>query len=188
MVDILKNREAESQLEIAAIIQAALIPKPKNDPERRPAEFISAHTPNSPIITSLEPVALKAEQLLRNAGSSCLEYPNGAAKDRDSSRAPLALLLPPRKDMDSLCALGIAIPLDRNLFIHREAYLQLVSRTLKTKNHGDSLEISEAKERTGFSRKFIIPFLNRMERDGYIKRDGERRVILILPLPPAVQP
>jgi selenocysteine-specific elongation factor len=83
--------------------------------------------------------------------------------------------------MDRLCALGIAIPLDRNLFIHREAYLQLVSQTFKTKKLRDTLEISEAKERTGFSRKFVIPFLNRMERDGYIKRDGGRRVILTLP-------
>jgi hypothetical protein len=185
LADILKDRGIESQNEIAAIIQAVLFPKPKNEAEKKPAEIISRQAPNSHNLSSLEPSILKAEQLLRSAGGSCLEYPNSAVKSNGSLGAqtgvPPALTLPPRKEMDRLCASGLAIPLDRNLFIHRETYMQLVLKTLKTKKPGDTLEISEAKKRTGFSRKFVIPFLNRMERDGYIKRNGERRVILSLP-------
>ena len=185
LADILKDRGIESQKEITAIIQAALFPKPKNEAERKPAEIISRQAPTSHNLSSLEPTILKAEQLLRSAGGSCLEYPNSAIKSNGSLGAqpgvPPALTLPPRKDMDRLCASGLAIPLDKNLFIHQEAYLELIFKTLKTKKTGDALEISEAKERTGFSRKFVIPFLNRMERDGYIKRDGGRRVILTLP-------
>jgi len=189
LADILKHREAESLSETSAIIQATLFPKPKNETERKTAvtnaNIFSGEALRSHNAFTLEPVIIKAEQLLKSAGSNCLEYPINAANSKGlpgaQPRGSAASLLPPRKDMDSLCSLGIAIPLDRNLFIHRETYLQLVSLTLKTKKPNDTLEISEAKERTGFSRKFVLPFLNRMERDGYIKRDGERRVILRLP-------
>lgn len=80
--------------------------------------------------------------------------------------------------MDSLCALGLAVPLDRNLFIHRDKYAALVANTLEGKNQGDRIEIGEAKGRTGFSRKLALPFLNRMERDGYVKRSGDSRIVL----------
>jgi selenocysteine-specific elongation factor len=185
LADTLKGLETKSQSEIAVIIQSALFPKPKNETERKPPNSIPIQALNSHNAFNLEPTLLKAEQLLRSTSRKCLEYPNGTVISTGSPIAQPnlqpALPLPPRKDMDRLCALGIAIPLDRNLFIHREAYMQLVSQTLKTKKPRDTLEISEAKERTGFSRKFVIPFLNRMERDGYIKRDGERRIILSLP-------
>jgi selenocysteine-specific elongation factor len=81
--------------------------------------------------------------------------------------------------MDALCFAGIAIPIDRHLFIHKDAYDQLLFLTLGHKYTGDSLEIAEAKESTGYSRKLVIPFLNRMERDGYVKRDGDRRIVLM---------
>ncbi len=172
IVDILKSRDSVDLSEISSIIRITLFPKPKNETERKSSEVVSVKTPLSHNLEPLEPALLKAEKLLQTAGKHCIEYP---------SNASLAFTMPPRKDMDYLCAKGIAIPLDRHLFIHREIYLELIAATLYLKRPGESLEISEAKERTGFSRKFVLPFLNRMERDGYIKRDGERRVILTLP-------
>jgi selenocysteine-specific elongation factor len=85
------------------------------------------------------------------------------------------------KEIDRLCALKLAIPLDRTLFIHVEVYQQLVAKTLAGKKENDRVDIAEAKTRTGYSRKYILPFLNRLERDGWVKRDGDARVVLRLP-------
>jgi len=83
-----------------------------------------------------------------------------------------------RKVIQGLCAAGIATPLDRDIFLHREIYDALAEAVLEEKAPGDRLEIAEVKMKTGYSRKYVIPFLNRMERDGYVKRDGDSRIVL----------
>jgi selenocysteine-specific elongation factor len=45
-------------------------------------------------------------------------------------------------------------------------------------NRVERFSIPEANERTGLSRKFMIPLLNRMEGDGLLKRDGDARAVL----------
>ena len=42
---------------------------------------------------------------------------------------------------------------------------------------GGILTIAQTKERSGLSRKFVIPLLNRMERDGFVKRSGDERTV-----------
>ncbi|HEY9053843.1 MAG TPA: SelB C-terminal domain-containing protein, partial [Rectinemataceae bacterium] len=119
------------------------------------------------------------EALLRKLWNSGLEM--GASRLRtvpDCSSRTAAQAIPRREQIDELCAAGIAIPLDRDLFIHREAYEELVKATLDGLKAGESLDMAETKARTGFSRKYAIPFLNRMERDGWVKRDGDRRIVL----------
>jgi selenocysteine-specific elongation factor len=155
LTSLLKGQEDTAPDQIAAMIQRAFSPS-RPPPPKPKAE------------TSPAPSTLAAEKALREAGKTCLEYQNASP----------AHSLPPRKDMDSLCSLGLAIPLDRNLFIHRDTYMELAAQTLKGKKPGDRIEIGEAKERTGFSRKFVLPFLNRLERDGYVKRSGEFRIVL----------
>jgi selenocysteine-specific elongation factor len=46
---------------------------------------------------------------------------------------------------------------------------------------GELLELSQAKEASGLSRKYLIPLLNRMEADGYLKREGDARRVRRLP-------
>jgi selenocysteine-specific elongation factor len=134
-----------------------------------------------PANQGLSPAAARAEILLREAGASCLDLSPPAPGVRRAVQAP------PRKDIETLCDVGIAIPMDRNIFLHREIYEALVEAALRDKAPGDSLDIAEAKARTGFSRKFVIPFLNRLERDGYVKREGDRRMLL-KPASPARRP
>jgi selenocysteine-specific elongation factor len=124
-----------------------------------------AHTDAEP----LSPELLTAEKALHAAGRQGLDY---------STPQRVA-----RKLIDRLCDKGVALPLDRDLFIHRTHYLELVRATLAGLNPRDRLDIGMAKDRTGYSRKFILPFLNRMERDGYVKRDGDGRIVLKLPTP-----
>ncbi|MDP2546108.1 SelB C-terminal domain-containing protein [Photobacterium damselae subsp. piscicida] len=38
--------------------------------------------------------------------------------------------------------------------------------------------MGEIKDRTELSRKYSIPLANRMEKDGWVRRDGDERVIL----------
>jgi selenocysteine-specific elongation factor len=57
-------------------------------------------------------------------------------------------------------------------------YHRLVDSILAGKKPGDRFGVPEAKAATGYSRKYALPFLNRMERDGWLKRDGDDRVVL----------
>jgi small GTP-binding protein len=164
LVSALIGLEILSPAEVSRTLQERLLfPKAKpSSSEKLPL--------NQPPSLSLS--AIEAEKTLRKAWFSCLDFAPSAPKPPNAA-------LPPRKDMDALCFAGIAIPIDRHLFIHKDAYDQLLFLTLGHKHTGDSLEIAEAKESTGYSRKLVIPFLNRMERDGYVKRDGDRRIVLM---------
>ena len=122
---------------------------------------------------TLPEALLRAEAALRKAGLSGIDLSPTAQGPRDGSQ-------PGRKDIEALCAAGLAVPLDHCLFFHREAYAHLVAATLQGLEPGASLDLAEAKLRTGFSRKYVIPFLNRMERDGFVRREGERRMVLSL--------
>ncbi|TXT43571.1 MAG: selenocysteine-specific elongation factor [Spirochaetes bacterium] len=174
LASLLEGQEKAAPNQVALLLRNAFYPARAPAPTPRVAEPGPNHEASIP--ASLEPSLRTAEKTLSEAGRNCLEY-QSAAQARSPS-AYSAPRLPPRKDMDTLCALGLAVPLDRNLFIHRDVYTALVSQTLKGKNQGDKIEIGEAKERTGFSRKFVLPFLNRMERDGYVKRTGDSRIML----------
>jgi selenocysteine-specific elongation factor len=46
---------------------------------------------------------------------------------------------------------------------------------------GGILTIARTKERTQLSRKYVIPLLNRMEKDGFVKRSGDDRVVTAKP-------
>lgn len=82
------------------------------------------------------------------------------------------------RELGPLCDHGIAVPLDRTLFLHRDAYADLLRRALAGLQPGSTLSVPDAKARTGFSRKFVLPFLNRLERDGYVRRAGDIRLVL----------
>jgi hypothetical protein len=126
--------------------------------------------------SSLSPELAQAAVCLKLTGPGGVDLSQAPAP-----RAPAGSL--PRKVVQGLCAAGVAVPLDRDIFLHFEIYAELVRKALEGKAPGDRLKIAEVKARTGYSRKFALPFLNRMERDGYVKRDGDCRVVLT----PAVQ-
>lgn len=83
-----------------------------------------------------------------------------------------------REDVDRLCKGRMIVPLDSSLYLETHAYNSLVQRILSGRSVGERFTIGEAKEATGLSRKYILPLLNRMERDGWVKRWGDDRVIL----------
>lgn len=82
------------------------------------------------------------------------------------------------RTLKSLCALGRAVALDNGIFLHRTVYAGLSEAVLAGRAEGGRFGVGEAKERSGLTRKYILPLLNRMENDGLVKRDGDERVVL----------
>ena len=86
-----------------------------------------------------------------------------------------------RKELRNLVRAGLAVSLDGNIHYDRPGYLRLVRTCLEGLGVGDTLTIAAAKSRTGLSRKYVIPLLNRMESDGLVRRSGNDRIVTARP-------
>ncbi len=82
-----------------------------------------------------------------------------------------------RKELRNLVRTDLAVSLDGDIYYEKEIYLGLARTCLADLELGSTLTIGEAKTRTALSRKYIIPLLNRMERDGFVKRSGDDRIV-----------
>lgn len=80
--------------------------------------------------------------------------------------------------LKALCSFGEARPLDGGIFMVRQAFDDCVAAILLGKKSGDRFTVGDAKERSGLSRKYILPLLNRMESIGLVKRSGDERVVI----------
>ncbi len=89
-----------------------------------------------------------------------------------------------QKELKTLIRLGLVVPLEGGICYGRSTYDSLARAILEGRTVGERFSIPEAKERTGLSRKFMIPLLNRMEKDGLLKRDGDARITLGAPKVP----
>jgi selenocysteine-specific elongation factor len=85
------------------------------------------------------------------------------------------------KELRNLVRVGLAVSLDGSIYYDKESYIGLVRACLAGKTVGGTLTIAEAKARTQLSRKYVIPLLNRMESDGYVKRSGDERIVAAKP-------
>jgi selenocysteine-specific elongation factor len=86
-----------------------------------------------------------------------------------------------KKVIGELCEAEILVSLDGTLFMESSRYREYARAVAGTAKPGAVIGISEAKDSTRLSRKWIIPVLNRMERDGFLKREGELRRVLRIP-------
>jgi hypothetical protein len=111
------------------------------------------------------PSALAVLKKIETAGAAGLE--------RTTSLDPAI-----KKEIPSLCEAHLLVPLDTDLFLAASVYRKLLASVLAGKKPGTRFGVSEAKAATGYSRKYALPFLNRMERDGWVKRDGDFRVVM----------
>ena len=86
-----------------------------------------------------------------------------------------------QKELRNIARSGLAVPLENGIYYSNETYGGVVSEILDGRKEGDRFTIPEVRERTSLSRKYSIPVLNRMEQDGYVKRDGDLRLVLRTP-------
>ena len=73
------------------------------------------------------------------------------------------------------------IALEGRIYYSAELYQQLLATILDGLAVGERFTINLARERTGLSRKYIIPLLNKMELDRWVRRDDTDRIVIKLP-------
>lgn len=71
----------------------------------------------------------------------------------------------------------LIIPTEDNIFFGKGVYDELVRSLMINRHIGDTFGVADARERTQLARKQIIPLLNRLERDGWVKRVGNDRKV-----------
>jgi selenocysteine-specific elongation factor len=84
------------------------------------------------------------------------------------------------KELKNLSRLKLAVSLDGAVFLAFDVYSGLATTILAECSVGDAFTIADARDRTGLSRKYLLPMLNRMESDGFVKRAGDVRVVTSL--------
>jgi selenocysteine-specific elongation factor len=82
------------------------------------------------------------------------------------------------KELKNLAKLGFAVYLGDSFFLSKEIYEKHAVAILRDRIAGDEITISSARQNTGLSRKLLLLILNRMERDGMVKREGAVRIVL----------
>ncbi|PSV38569.1 MULTISPECIES: selenocysteine-specific translation elongation factor [unclassified Photobacterium] len=68
--------------------------------------------------------------------------------------------------------------LDDTIYFDMGLYLDLVKAVIAEHQPQDRISMGDIKDRTELSRKYSIPLANRMEKDGWVRRDGDERIIL----------
>lgn len=81
-----------------------------------------------------------------------------------------------RNLIDKLIKTEHLVVIDKELLWHADVFTQYTHRTMKHFECNKELTLQQAKERTGLSRKYIIPLLNAMEQKNLVKRYGEVRI------------
>jgi selenocysteine-specific elongation factor len=112
-------------------------------------------------------VSPMGRQLLRDLGA-------GGIRGLELSKLKVAGA---RKELRNLVRADLAVAVDADLYYEKQVYIDLVRSCLAGLEAGGTLTIAQTKERTKLSRKYVIPLLNRMERDGFVKRSGDDRVV-----------
>ncbi|MDB2384523.1 selenocysteine-specific translation elongation factor [Endozoicomonas sp.] len=116
----------------------------------------------------LGPEAQALLELIRDAGRAGLEA--GKAK------IPGA-----QKHLRNLVRLGFLTAFEGKIYYTTDLYATLISEVLDGFEVNSRFSIPEVKERTGLSRKYMIPLLNRMALDGWVRRDDNERIVLKIP-------
>jgi selenocysteine-specific elongation factor len=83
-----------------------------------------------------------------------------------------------RKELRNLVRIEKVVPLEGEIYFSRERFDEITGKILSDKKTGDVFSIPEAKERTGLSRRYMIPVLNKMEEKKLVRREGDARVVL----------
>lgn len=68
--------------------------------------------------------------------------------------------------------------LDETIYYDMALYQGIVQAVVADHQAQDRITMSDIKNRAGLSRKYAIPLANRMEKDGWVRRDGDERIIL----------
>jgi selenocysteine-specific elongation factor len=82
-----------------------------------------------------------------------------------------------KKELRNLVRIGKAVSLEDDIYYSYDRFQGLTARILEGLKSGARFSIPEAKEKTGLSRRYIIPVLNKMEEQGLLSREGDLRIL-----------
>ncbi|MFQ5414079.1 MAG: selenocysteine-specific translation elongation factor [Phycisphaerae bacterium] len=86
-----------------------------------------------------------------------------------------------RRRLDRLVKLAVAlgelIRIDAKLYLHSETETSLRDTVAGLVRNGDGVTVAQVREAIGSSRKFVVPFLEHLDRAGFTKRVGDTRVL-----------
>lgn len=82
-----------------------------------------------------------------------------------------------KKELGNLARTGKVVALEGDIYYSSENFQALAKQILAGLKPGAIFSIPEAKEKTGLSRRYMIPLLVKMEEKGMVKRDGDNRVV-----------
>jgi selenocysteine-specific elongation factor len=83
-----------------------------------------------------------------------------------------------------LCQQGLAVELPDGLLFERQYYEKAKVKVTSFLEKNGAITIQQVRDLLGFSRKYIIPLLNKLEEEGIIRRRGEERVLIKRPVRP----
>jgi selenocysteine-specific elongation factor len=81
-----------------------------------------------------------------------------------------------KKTIKELIRMDFLISLDGNIIYHRDIYNSLKEKIMDLFATMEKISISDARDAIDISRKYMLPLLNRIERDGLLKRVGDFRI------------
>lgn len=86
-----------------------------------------------------------------------------------------------RKRRERLATLAVAfgelIRIDGKLYLHADTEQRLRDAVARLIEEKGSVTVAEVRESLGSSRKFVVPFLEYLDRAGFTKRTGDRRIL-----------
>ncbi|ACN82861.1 translation elongation factor [Brachyspira hyodysenteriae] len=82
------------------------------------------------------------------------------------------------KDIKVLSASKKAVYLDEGIYYHIDVYNRIKKLILQNTKTNDIITIAAVRDKTGLSRKYVLPILNAFEREKLVRREGSERIVL----------
>lgn len=82
------------------------------------------------------------------------------------------------KDIKVLSASKKAMYLDEGIYYHIDVYNRIKKLILQNTKTNDIITIAAVRDKTGLSRKYVLPILNAFEREKLVRREGSERIVL----------
>jgi len=79
--------------------------------------------------------------------------------------------------LDRLGEKKLAVRLEENLYWSEETLVSMACLLLADQPPGSRLTIARAREKTGLSRRFVLPLMGILEQRGFLIREGDERVV-----------
>jgi selenocysteine-specific elongation factor len=83
----------------------------------------------------------------------------------------------PKEVVDSLLEMGYLVPLTHDLLIHSAVLEKAKKALIDELNTQDGITVSRARSILGTTRKYTVPLLELLDRQGFTVRRGDARVL-----------